>query len=576
MADTAPVMARVQQAEAEPRGLGDVDRQAPAGRLRLRDGWTRGATVVGLLPVGVLVSLPLLLLVSAGVSPLPVVTESLAYRYFNSLRVLEGERGLVFIVQGQAPGLVNHGLVWLLGAAGIPLTDLRTRLDLFTYVFLGLNAVGTVIVVALAVVDRRFRWTDCLTVAIVPIWATYSSQGALSLSLRPDYYVVEGLLTTAAVYLFLRQWRADRPQSLVQWTVGLGVLAGIMAATKIGLFWTGLLAAAPVLLFGAGPLRLALRCTLFVFVAIAVFFFVTLAFYRFDASIMPEFLARWLAFVSNPGSEDRFWISLLFPGSPGANPSADYGYGRLVLALWGLAILISVASAASRWRTDPRGLAVPVMVLALGGWQMLGLVVRPAGTTLYEIGLFAVASGGVLLATLPGLRARTWSIAGWTAVLAVHCVVSGLVNGPIIWPLSAFRESSATVWQAHAWLQQRAQPVVVFIPDNRHTAGTVEEALLKGMSDLPTWNIGQGKALLSEMAPRLSFQQSLAEVPSGVTVFWIEVVGEAQLVDAYPALGAFMRGAQQTDPARCRTWQIATYPWYQRVLHACLSGSVGQ
>jgi hypothetical protein len=64
-----------------------------------RRGWAALAVVTSLL-----YALPPLITLVFGVSPVAVVTESLGYRYFNSLRLLEGERGLVFIVQGQTPG----------------------------------------------------------------------------------------------------------------------------------------------------------------------------------------------------------------------------------------------------------------------------------------------------------------------------------------------------------------------------------------------------------------------------------------------------------------------------------------
>lgn len=572
--ESAPAAAQ----EAPVRSLGGW----PAGGA-LTSGSLDIVARLGLIGVvGLLFALPTLLLVWAGVSPLPVVTESLAYRYFISLRMLEGESGLIFTYQGQTPGLIHHALVWLLGVVGIPLADLRPRLDLFTYLFLLVNAAGTVVVLALAAFSRTFRWTDRLAVAIVPVWATYSSQGALSLAIRPDYYTVEVTFTTAAVYVFLRQLRAGPEAYASRQIVALGVFAGLMAATKIALFWTGLLAAVPTLMPAVPPLmtvaglmRLLVRGATFVLIAIGTFLLVTLAYYRFDVALLPEFLVRWVAFVSNPGGEDLFWVSVFFPGSPGSNLSADYGYARLMLPLWGVVVLGSLIFGIRSRRGGHLRWVVPLAVLALGGWQVLGLVVRPAGTTLYEMGLFVVASGGIALASMSAKPWRVRATGVWIGVLTVYCLFSGLVNGPIIFPLAAFQASSTTVWEAHAWLRQQGQPVIAFIPDNRHTAGTVEEALLKGMSDQPTWNINQGRALLEQLAPGLSFQQTFTEAPAGVTVFWIEIVGEPQLTDQHPALGAFASMAALADPSGCHTWQIATYPWYRRTLHACRSGPSG-
>lgn len=80
-----------------------------------RRGWAALAIVTSLL-----YALPPLIMLAFGVSPVAVVTESLGYRYFNSLRLLEGERGLIFIVQGQTPGLVQHAINLALSGIGIP------------------------------------------------------------------------------------------------------------------------------------------------------------------------------------------------------------------------------------------------------------------------------------------------------------------------------------------------------------------------------------------------------------------------------------------------------------------------
>lgn len=529
-----------------------------------RRGWAALAIVTSLL-----YALPPLIMLAFGVSPVAVVTESLGYRYFNSLRLLEGERGLIFIVQGQTPGLVQHAINLALSGIGIPIEVLRLRLDLFAYIFSFLNAALMAGIVCAALLGGVLRSTDKLLIVTSVLAGGFVSRSAISASMTPDYYAVESTLSTLGLWLFLRQIRAPAQTVSLLTIVWFGVLAGLMAGTKINLFWIGLVAALPALLSPPfSPVRVGVRTVLLGVIAIAVFMLVTLAFYLFDVRIMPEFLARWLEFVRNPGSEERFWTTLFFPGGPGANPGADYGYARVLFLAW-IGALFGAAIAELR-RPAPRreALLIVAAVALLGLWQVIGLVVRPAGTTLFEIGLFAVASGAVVIALVADTRVRRWLALAFAGVVLVQTAVSGFLNVPVLIPGPTLRQSSEAVWDVHTWLRTRDRDVLVFLPDNRYAGGTVEEALLKGMSDLPTWNITAGKGLLERLAPRFAFSQSLSDVPPGTAVMWLDSPDAPDLAQETPALQRLL-----ADPTtRCRQWALDTYPWWRHVVHTCTLG----
>ena len=524
-------------------------------------GWAALAVATSLL-----YALPPLIMLAFGVSPVAVVTESLGYRYFNSLRLLEGERGLIFIVQGQTPALVQHAINLALSGAGIPIETLRLRLDLFAYGFSFFNAALMGWVVCAALVGGTLRATDKLLIVTSTLAGGFVSRSAISASMTPDYYAFESTLSTLGLWLFLRRVRA--PASTVSFgeIVLFGVLTGLMAGTKINLFFTGLVAALPVLL-GApfSPARIVVRGVLLGVVAVAVFVLVTLGFYLFDVSILPEFLTRWLGFVRNPGSEERFWTSLFFPGSPGANPGADYGYARVLFLVWIGALLGAVIAELRGPARRREALLMIAAVSLLGLWQVLGLVVRPAGTTLFEIGLFVVASGAAIIALVAGDGARRGLAFAFAGVVLAQTAVSGLLNVPALVPGPTLRQSSDAVWDVHTWLRTRDRDVLVFLPDNRYAGGTVEEAVLKGMSDLPTWNITAGKELLERVAPRFSFSQSLSDVAPGTAVMWLDSPDAPDLAVETPALQRLL-----ADPTTvCRHWSLDTYPWWRHVVHAC-------
>jgi hypothetical protein len=531
---------------------------------RVVAGWAALAVLTSLL-----YALPPLIMLAFGVSPVAVVTESLGYRYFNSLRLLEGERGLVFIVQGQTPGLVQHAINLALSRVGIPIETLRLRLDLFAYAFSFLNAALMAGIVCAALLGGALRSTDKLLIVTSVLAGGFVSRSAISASMTPDYYAVESTMGTLGLWLFLRQVRAPASTVSLRAIVLFGVLAGLMAGTKINLFWLGLVAALPVLL---GPpfslVRVGVRAALLCVIAVAVFMLVTLAFYLFDVRIMPEFLARWLEFVRNPGSEERFWTSLFFPGSPGANPGADYGYARVLFLTWVGALLGTAIAELRRPARNREALLMIVAVALLGLWQLIGLVVRPAGTTLFEVGLFAVASGAVVITLVSDTSFGRRLAFAFAGVVLVQTVVSGVINVPALIPGPTLRQSSEVVWDVHTWLRTRDRDVLVFLPDNRYAGGTVEEALLKGMSDLPTWNITAGRGLLERVAPRFAFSQSLSDVAPGTAVMWLDSPDAPDLAVETPALQRLL-----ADPTTsCRQWALDTYPWWRHVVHACTRG----
>src|SRR5207245_236972 len=127
------------------------------------------------------------------------------------------------------------------------------------------------------------------------------------------------------------------------------------------------------------------------------------------------------------------------------------------------------------------------------------------------------------------------------AVIGTQACLSGIANFPALLPVDTLRTSSETAWSIHSWLASLKRPVLVYLPDNRYAGGTVEEALLKGMSDLPTWNITTGQTLLDTLAPGYSFHQQLLEIPADAAVMWLDIPGESPLSDRTPALESMRR-----------------------------------
>jgi hypothetical protein len=78
-------------------------------------------------------ALPLLSVLRSGAQYLSYANESLAYRYFISVRILGGEGESAWLPQGQLLTLLQHGIVlWLTKISGMSSSDIEHTLQPFS------------------------------------------------------------------------------------------------------------------------------------------------------------------------------------------------------------------------------------------------------------------------------------------------------------------------------------------------------------------------------------------------------------------------------------------------------------
>jgi hypothetical protein len=112
------------------------------------------------------------------------------------------------------------------------------------------------------------------------------------------------------------------------------------------------------------------------------------------------------------------------------------------------------------------------------------------------------------------------------------------------------------------------------IPDNHWGVGSVEEAMLKGFADFPTWNITTGRAAMRRFMPDLTFRHEYsgtspaAAYPADAVIMWSDVAGAPALTDRFPSLGE----AVTRNGMTCRQRSIPPAP---RVMTACFPPSLG-
>jgi len=521
-----------------------------------RSTWRRAA---GAALWTVLLCLPWLTILFRGISPISYASEALGYRYFHSYRILNGDDSTIWEAQGQALGAFHNGLNLLLDKVLLRANpDLRARLDLFSHLTLLANASALGAVLILAARSRRMLLGDLLTLGSVAAFGVFAWGGGFLLAHTPDYYVFEITANCCALSLALLCMRGEpRGLDVRRWAL-LGAFAAVLVALKITLLPAALLPAAVVL--GRAPYpgpRAALgRLAAWLGGLLAGVALILCAYYCFDLGRIVRSFESWRQYVAHPGeSEPGFWVHWL--GNPlgaSGHPWDDHRYFLVILLVWCAAVIFSFASGTGANGRIRRLLIAFVLLSA--ALHFVGLFKRPAGTTVFEVGLFLAASAGLLLA-IP-CRGRRWIgarscfcgvLLAWSGIAACRWYPSGS-------SLMSLRETGEHAWDLHRHLNSLGLPVVVYIPDNSYTSGSVEEALMKGFSDTPTWNITAGYRLLAHFAPNLRFVQDFSAIPPGQALVWTDVEGRPGLEETSPGLRALLR----LPGAKAESWAMPGGP----------------
>jgi len=500
--------------------------------------------------------LPWLTILCWRISPISYASESLGYRYFHSYRILNGDASTIWEAQGQVLGAFHNGLNLLIDR--VFLTDnpgLRARLDLFAHLTLLANAAALGSVLLLAARSRRILLVDLVTMGSVAAFGVFAWGGGFLVSYLPDYYVFEVSANCAALGLALEYMRGSPRDLGLRRGILLGVFAAVLVALKITLVPVALLPVVVMLARTPNPRARALLVALsgwLVGLAAGAGLIVS-AFYCFDFVVIKRAFASWLRYVAHPGeSEPGFWVTWLRdPLGAGSRPWDDHRYFLVILAAWWASVLFVLLAARA---DDSRRLrrALLALVLFSAALHLLGLFKRPAGTTVFEISLFLTTSAAALLAAQAEGRPRLRARLCLCGVLLLWSGFAACEGYPSDLSLVRLRETGEHAWDLHRRLDELHLPTVVLIPDNSYTSGNVEEALLKGFSDVPTWNVTGGYALLARFAPNRRYVRRLSAIAPGQALVWSDVDGQPPLEATVPAVKAML----DLPGVRAEAWRM--------------------
>lgn len=515
-------------------------------------------------------AMPWLIFLVAGASLLAVANESIAYRYFHSWRLVLGENGTIWEAQGQSLGLLHVLFQKILNGSEIQSLDLR--IDLFSYATLFANSAALAVVVYWLARHRAIRTAQLAIVAAVTLFGVYGSGWGLSAARLPDYYTWEVTLTVAGLALFFIQNARSEPDTRLQVVMLLGGLAGVMIGIKITLAPAAALPVLPLLLSNRVSLKTRLA-TLAIWSgsAVASLGLILVAYYQFDPTHLRRAFEAWRSFVAAPGAEPGFIESLLNPFRPNHNPWVDHRFVWVATALW-LVGAVSYASSLLHRRIPIHfsKLGLGAFLVVTSALHVLAVVRRPAETTLWESALFLLVAGGLFLSESHASTRKNGRVWVWSLLVVGWCVLSTARHFPRPTTVIAVRDAGRAVWEIHDQLSATNLPIVIVLPDNNYTSGSVEEALLKGFSDVPTWNISSGQALLDQLAPRRTFVSSFEIPPIPGVVMWTDLPGQPRAAESNPTLAQLLK----VNPDGLSAWTIKRGPLWTRTVYTlvCTTG----
>ncbi len=247
----------------------------PGGRGRLLlDGFLGIGTGLALL-------FPLIMLGAHSLRLSGMGEESVGYRYFYSLRILNSENERPWLPQGQLMGVVHEAIQRILTWTGHPASEVYPRIELFSYL-----AAALPFVIAIPIFIWAVRPLDVfigkVLLALAAIAVSYEPRagGGYHLAI-PDYYtwvIPLALIALGWVFRVLRQ----EPKGGLKRAILLGIFAGCCLAVKPTYCVLALIVALVLCVRSATVRDAFTLCFASSFIAVQVSYLITLLYYRGD------------------------------------------------------------------------------------------------------------------------------------------------------------------------------------------------------------------------------------------------------------------------------------------------------
>jgi len=401
--------------------------------------------------------------------------ENIGYRFFWVLRAIDGAPG-DFVHPGQGVLLSLIQSIYYLAGKALGL-DLWGRISLFGRLTLGVPAVATALLGLAIALDRRLDLGVRAALVTSPLVMGLSHAHTFSYDLYPDYHAYAKLF----FLLFTWRWLAHRGWSGITtpYAAGeLGAWAGLLGALKVNVvfFPAGLLLASLGVMAASrrrAPLRLGLVAALAAAVVMGGAF---LLHYDGNLDAVARFFAVLLDFAKSLAKSPAISIDPFESWS-------THSYSNLA---WLSAIFAILCLLGLRSRRG-RPMAFAVVLAILGGVALAMAYWRGGGASYFDA--VVIVSMLCVLAT-----------ATFDDPRMIRAASLGLAVIFVLWPAAwvAFhwqeyesddgllpRLELAGDWQRglYNWNLAQRLPVYVLMPSNSFPQGTIEDMMLRGMTN---------------------------------------------------------------------------------------------
>lgn len=528
---------------------------SPYLRVRSRPRWIGSVTKASIAAaVAVLACFPNLLVFLYGGDFLTIASEPTSYRYFFLSRLAAGDSSSLWLPQGYLTLLIQRTFALVLPSIYAPDDSLREHVNAFG----NLTALVRWVVVAGAMYwmlhDRRLDVKEKAAVVFAYLGPTYLVRTiGVRYAIAPDYIALNLVLLPIGVYLFLRAFHADHVRSHWRQCAGAGLLIGAIGSNKISLIPFAALCVLPGLLRSCAPAKRCLAsCVIVGLGATISFLTIHLLVYAPHVRTLTTVLTPWANFVANPGGEAAFadqLVRFLF----------DYEYAWIVAAFAVVFTIVLFSMYKCRARSPNFVIAIILIgaIAAVAAFSFSTVAMRPAGTTAFEVSSVLICLTAMMIALPQSGRVRSLLIAASYVWLAVATIQHHDLASMTTLLHDDWRKRADVIWEVHDSIHRARRPIVFVIPNNEYHTSSVEEALLKGFSDFPSWDIRGGARPLRALVPQgISFRTEQGGAPpsepypSEAIVAWVDRLDWRPLPEVYPALNRTIR----RPGVRCRKW----------------------
>jgi hypothetical protein len=430
-----------------------------------------------------LFSVPLLFLLVANGNHLPFSHETLAFRYFANVRILNGEGGDIYLPQGQLITLVQHVILLVLGiVSGHSFFDLRPMVEWYaTATNIVTSAFFCVVAFAIAL-DRRLTWFDRSVILLAgPLVVLATGRAGFYYTLLPDYFGFDVVITIASAYLAIALLRDPRP---FRWhdLIIAGLFWGIAGSNKLTLLGpAGLVVVMAAARFPFSLRSFIARSASAVLLAVIAFLTIFLLCYLGQPSQALLALKNWTSFLSAAGAESGFWDqnAVIF--------LRTFHYDLIAVA-WLLAMAALALAVTRRREWSSRTAALWVGVFGVSTLLVVGLVKRGAGTTSFEIAIIATGMVGLAFAAALGPHPR-WQLGVPILILTGYLAYSNFDVSHNWSVVSRSSDLARRSWEIHDYIDQIGAPrgqALIVIPDFSYLFNGVEDLTALGMTSAGT------------------------------------------------------------------------------------------